>query len=213
MGCPSFPGATALCSHSVCSKKGGLVLPQLRSSFSQKLHLSDPSATLGSLCCPCTCASFQNLKKTPNLEKIKNSPIFNCVALQKRGGEGWEGEMGRSYFSANPSALVILHPAPIITGCAGWPGQGSTFPDFPGSSNLPVPACPCWQRGGSAGALGEPPAELQVRMLRGAQPLPRARPSARRQLHISGRAISAPMAPQHVGKVPRNLFTLGHMLC
>lgn len=156
---------------------------------------------------------FPEFKKKPNLEKIKNSPIFNCVALQKRGGEGWEGEMGRSYFSANPSALVILHPAPIITGCAGWPGQGSTFPDFPGSSNLPVPACSRWQRGGSAGALGEPPAELQVRTLRGAQTLPRARPSARRQLHISGRAISAPMAPQHVGKVPRNLFALGHMLC
>lgn len=37
--------------------------------------------------------------------------------------------MGRSYFSLSPSALIILHPAPIITGTgfAGWPGQENTL--------------------------------------------------------------------------------------
>lgn len=104
------------------------------------------------------------------------------------------GEMGRSYSSANPSALIILHPASIIPGCAGWPGQERTFYDFPAPHSssvpfqLPIPAVgggqQCFGRG-----LG-PGGSTQL--------LPRARPPPRRQLRIPGRAISAPRAPQHV---------------
>lgn len=57
------------------------------------------------------------------------------------------------------SALIILHPAPIITGCAGWPGQERTFQDF---------AAAHASTGWVSSALGLPAAELQVWSLGGA---------------------------------------------
>lgn len=67
--------------------------------------------------------------------------------------------MGQSYFSAYPSASIILHPAPIITGCAEWPGQERTFHDFPAAHA---------STGWVSSALGQPAVELQVWSLGGA---------------------------------------------
>jgi len=71
---------------------------------------------LGSLCCQFICASSRKL-------------INNFQLCQKIEGAGWERETGRSYFSLRPSVLIILHPAPIITGAGftWWPGQENTL--------------------------------------------------------------------------------------
>lgn len=120
--CHNLHSWDEFCSHGAHSKKAELLLPQLRTSetpLTKSYTSLISSAMLCSLCCQFFCASSRKL--------VNNFQL--CQFGEDRRGVGWEGEMGRSYFSLSPSVLIILHPAPIITeaGFAGWPDQENTL--------------------------------------------------------------------------------------